>query len=211
MQANPLALLPDFSRWVVILRREVPPHCLWLAAAILVLGFIVWLMLPVLLRMRRGHRENTSGIPSIPKVKPQSAQTWTPVFTLASGNRSEADVAELDGRPKHAGGVTQVLLDLVDLADDMADLKSRATAGVVQEYSFLEGRLFDIFEFPGAHQRPPEIAGVTWFWYDSASMTPALAQPGSAAINKDSKPQSQALHASQKQQSLSLLSDLEPE
>jgi len=41
-------------------------------------------------------------------------------------------------------------------------------------------------ESPGALQRPPEIVGVTWFWHDSASMTPALAQPGAPAIKKDS-------------------------
>jgi len=46
-------------------------------------------------------------------------------------------------------------------------------------------------EFPGALQRPPEIGGVTWFWYDSKSMTPALAQPAPSASLKDSKPPTQ--------------------
>jgi len=29
-------------------------------------------------------------------------------------------------------------------------------------------------ESPGAPQRPPEIFGVTWHWYDEPTMTPAL-------------------------------------
>jgi hypothetical protein len=40
-------------------------------------------------------------------------------------------------------------------------------------------------EYPGALQRPPEIAGVTWFWYDSASMIPALAQSATPETSKD--------------------------
>lgn len=31
-------------------------------------------------------------------------------------------------------------------------------------------------EYPGAPQRPPEIFGTDWYWYDDTSMTPALAQ-----------------------------------
>ena len=40
-------------------------------------------------------------------------------------------------------------------------------------------------ESAGALQRPAEIAGVTWFWHDAASMTPALAQPGAPAMRKE--------------------------
>lgn len=30
-------------------------------------------------------------------------------------------------------------------------------------------------EYPGAPQRPPEIFGVIWYWYDDATLTPTLA------------------------------------
>ena len=146
VQANPLALLPDLSRLVVMLERELTPHCLWLAGAIVAVGVILRLILPAVLRLRHDHGENTSGSPTIPRTEPQRAPASTPAFASASRNSPGAKAALLDGRPEPAGEVTPILLDLVDLADDMADLKSRATAGLVQEYSFLEGRLFDIFE-----------------------------------------------------------------
>ena len=30
-------------------------------------------------------------------------------------------------------------------------------------------------EYPGAPQRPPEIFGITWYWYDDKKLTPAMA------------------------------------
>ena len=44
-------------------------------------------------------------------------------------------------------------------------------------------------EFPGALQRPPEIAGRIWFWYDPGSMTPALAKPSTPEMKKQSMTQ----------------------
>lgn len=32
-------------------------------------------------------------------------------------------------------------------------------------------------EYPGAPQRPPEIFGVTWYWYDDLNLVPTMAKP----------------------------------
>jgi CRISPR/Cas system-associated exonuclease Cas4 (RecB family) len=148
-------MLPDLSQWVVVLRREVPPHCLWLAGTIVALGFIAWLILPAVLRMRHVQGENTALSPTIPPVEPQRAPALTPAFTSASSNSPGADPALLDVRPERPGEVSQEV-------SVEADLSAHGLPKLVGVLDLVrpDGRIVD-FKTSGKTPDPEQVAHTT--------------------------------------------------